>query len=88
MTKNKRRKVLYYESPVTGYNPFITHEERLKQNELERGKTGWFHTWTQESERDSKSDAILIVSNGIIETEDGALITLPHNLFKFVQGDE
>ena len=88
MNINNRRKVKYrLISGKPGFDPEKSDEELKKEMEMYEGYDGWFHTWTQDSIQDPKSDNILIVTNGIIETSEGELLSLPFNWFKFMDNE-
>ena len=85
----KRRKVRYrLISGQPGSDPEKTEEELKKEEELYQGYEGWFHTWTQDSVQDPKSDNILIIANGVIETKGGELISLPFDWFRFIDNEQ
>ena len=82
MDKLRRRKVKYKLCDTPDFDPDLLEE--VEEN-LE--KDGWWHTWTETSEFDSKSDRVLIVACGVIETLGGDLIAIPINWFRFVDNE-
>lgn len=85
MDKFGRRRVKYrLISGRPGFDPEKSEEEIKKEIEMYEGYEGWFHTWTRDSIQDPKSDNILIIACGVIESEDGALLSLPFDWFKFI----
>lgn len=87
MNEFKRRKVKYRLSDKPEFDPDISDDERLQNEELYHEKDGWWHTWTEVSEFDTKSDRVLVVTYGIIESQDGKLIELPIKWFRFIDNE-
>lgn len=87
MDKFKRRKVKYRLSDRPSFDPDTSDNERQKSEDLYKEKNGWWHTWTEVSEFDNKSDRVLIVAHGVIETQEGELIELPVKWFRFIDNE-
>ena len=83
----KRRKVKYRESDKQGYYPDMSDTEMEENENLYEERDGWWHTWTEVSVFDSKSDKVLITAYGVIEAQDGTLLELPINLFRFTDNE-
>ncbi|MBD5355515.1 MAG: hypothetical protein HDR88_00675 [Bacteroides sp.] len=81
---------VYYRRLIAepGYEPDQSEQERTQIEEDLREKKGWFHGWTQISEKDPHSENYLIAKYGIIEKEDGQLETFPHEYFRFISKPE
>lgn len=73
---------------MPGFDPEKSYKEFEKEVEMYEGYEGWFHTWTHDSIQDPKSENILIIACGVIETQDGELISLPFNWFRFMVKNE
>ena len=71
-----------------GYDPDETEAERERIEDDLKEKKGWFHGWTQVSEKDAHSENYLIQLYGVIEKEDGKLETFPHEYFRFTSTPE
>lgn len=84
----KRRKVMYRLCDQMGYDPIKSQEEKEEDLELYKEKEGWFHVWTQVSEKDSESDYMLVKAYGVIETSEGKLLEIPTRWFRFIDSDE
>lgn len=83
----KRRKVKYRLSDKPDFAPDMSDNERRENENLYQEKDGWWHAWTEVSELDNRSDNVLIVTNGVIEDQDGNLLELPVKWFRFTNNE-
>lgn len=79
-----RRAVKYRLCDKPDFDPELSCAELREQENESQEYDGWWHAWTQVSENDAKSDNVLIVAYGVIETADGHLLELPVRWIRFI----